>query len=290
MDTSGPPGIAAVARREFPGESRVLGNADHYARFQRYVSDLVAPYGLAVADGAGGHSYGEMAAALLDELAPPDRPVDLLVLCFAIPDLWPGRATAIYLSRLCAGDPLGFAVCDQGAAAGFTGLRLIRDYGYPRSLLLVLEQAALPYRPVHPADFPTRHTAVGLRLDRPGPATVTAVHQYPDVPADRAGERLAKELAGIDPAIVIVNPGLAEALPVGAFAGQIRVTAPGRPHTGVWWMLADALSGDGAHRRGAEAPDLAQVGAPGRLVLASHDRQLGYLCLCLVDLTDPVGT
>jgi hypothetical protein len=294
MYTSGPPGppgyawpgVAAVARREFPGQSTVVGRADHQERSHRYLSDLVAPYGLAVPELAGGHSYGEMAAALLDELVPPDRPVDLLVLCFAIPDLWPGRATAIYLGEICPGRPLAFAICDQGSASAFTGLRLIRDYGHPRSVLLVLEQASLPYRPVHPADLPTGHTAVGLRLDRPGAVAVSGVHQYPGVPPHRAGELLAEELAGLDPATLIVDPGLAEALPVGAVPGPIRVAAPGRPHTGVWWALVDAVSGDRAHRRGAEAPDLAQaVGEPGRLVVASHDRQLGYLCLSAMDVS-----
>jgi len=72
-----------------------------------------------------------MAEALIRELVPADAPVDLIVLAFAVPDVRPGRATATYLSHVCPGNPLAFAVCDQGSAAAFTGLRLARSTGAP---------------------------------------------------------------------------------------------------------------------------------------------------------------
>ena len=89
-----------------------------------------------------------MAEELIRSVVPPDEPVDVLVLAFAVPDARPGRATASYLSHVCPGEPLAFAICDQGSAAAFTGLRLIREYartgGCARGLLLVVEQAILP--------------------------------------------------------------------------------------------------------------------------------------------------
>src|SRR5438552_2253667 len=89
---------------------------------------------------------------------PDGRPVDLLVLAFAIHDVRLGRATALYLSGVCPGEPMAFAVCDQGAAGAFTALRLVGEYartaGCRRCLLLVVEQSALHYRPAGPAPVP----------------------------------------------------------------------------------------------------------------------------------------
>ncbi|HKT04656.1 MAG TPA: 2-hydroxy-acid oxidase, partial [Rugosimonospora sp.] len=140
----------AVAR-DFPGPAAVAAAPGHRAHLRGYLADLAAPYRVALRepmfDDACGQSYGEMAATLLAEVLPPDEAVDLLVLAFAVPDIRPGRSTATYLSHICPGRPLAFAICDQGAAAGFTGLRLIlsyaRDRERRRAVLLVVEQAAL---------------------------------------------------------------------------------------------------------------------------------------------------
>src|SRR2546429_4526707 len=69
-----------------------------------------------------------MAETVMGMAIAPDDAVDLVVLAYAIPDITPGRATAAYLSHICPGNRLAFAVCDQGVAAAFTGLRLIREY------------------------------------------------------------------------------------------------------------------------------------------------------------------
>jgi 4-hydroxymandelate oxidase len=290
--------IRAAARRTFTGPPEIAGRPEHRPHLREYVSDLVRPYGFplreeAIANGSG-HSYGEMAAALVGDLVAPDQPVDLLVLAFAVPDVRPGRATATYLSHLCPGDPLAFAVCDQGAAGGFTALRLAGAYRGPggcrRALLLVVEQAALPYDPGAPAAVPTVHTAVGLLCDDAGAARVGPVRQHADVAPERVGGLLADALAtaatGARDLTVVVDPGLAGALPGGAADGPSRTGPAGRPgpgrrvapadrpHTGVWWELAGLLS-EPATGRGA---------GPRRVLLAAHDRQLRYLCLSTVDL------
>jgi 4-hydroxymandelate oxidase len=290
--TAGPPGgapradvrVSAVARRAFPGPPEISRRPGHDAHLRRYLVDLLRPYGLALRNGArpdaAGHSYGEMAAALIDELVPPSRPVGLLVLAFAVPDVRPGRATATYLSHRCPGRPLAFAVCDQGAAAAFTALRLVREYagagGGRGALLVVVEQAGVPYDAGPAAALPAAHTAVALRCDETGPVRVGAVSQYAGVAADRVPALVAEEIAAAAAPGVAVTPivdaALAAALPAPALAealaAPVRVAAAGRPVTGVWWELAGAFSADPG---------------PARLVLAAHDRHLGCLSLSTFD-------
>src|SRR3954454_24471687 len=154
--THQPLGIARVERRVVPTASGSAFDPD----LRVYLGDLARPYGLAMRedllDAGAGQSYGEMCADLIATAVPADEPVDLLVLAFASPDIRPGRATASYLSGMCPGNPMGFAVTDQGAATAFTALRLIQRYAQSgtcrRALLLVAEQATLHYEaPAGPA-------------------------------------------------------------------------------------------------------------------------------------------
>lgn len=282
----GPVRIRAAARRVFDRPPDIAGRPGHRDHLREYLSDLVRPYRLdlreEVLGNGAGHSYGEMAAGLIGELLAveqPDQPVELVVLAFAIPDVRPGRATATYLSQLCPGSPLAFAICDQGAAAAYTGLRLVGEYARAgachRALLLVVEQAALPYDAGLPVEVPAGHIAVGLLCDRTGPALVRSVRQHPDVRPDRVAELLASELAeagaGHPDLRVIADPHLAGQLAGTATAAAVRLAPAGRPHTGGWWDLAGALPA---------------AGAPGgqRVVLAGYDRQLRYLCLSTIDI------
>jgi 4-hydroxymandelate oxidase len=281
---AGPPGtglprISAVARRAFRGPPGIASRPEQAPRLHEYLSDLVRPWAFPLhpADLAGaGHSYGEMAAPLVAELTSPARPVDLVVLAFAIPDVRPGRATATYLSELCPGHPLAFAICDQGSAAAFTGLRLVAEYardgGCPRALLLVVEQAGLPYDAGLPVDLPAAHRAVGLRCERTGRARVTGVWQHAGVPPGRAAGRLAADLAGLTGGAdlrLIVDEPLAAARDTG---GEVQVVPAGAPLTGGWWELAGALAGSGGRP------------PPGqRLVLGRYDQQLHYLCAVAVE-------
>ncbi|MFD4205421.1 2-hydroxy-acid oxidase [Micromonospora tulbaghiae] len=159
--------LLRAARHTVTGPAALLGDPRLRARAAEYLTDLTRPYGLRVPDGlfdappgALGQSYGEMAAELIPAVVPPDEPVDLLVLAFAVHDMLPGRATAAYLSHVCPGTPMSFALCDQGSAAAFTGLRIAREYGCRRALLVTVEQAVLPYDAAVPV--PARHRAVAM--------------------------------------------------------------------------------------------------------------------------------
>lgn len=200
--------LARAARRVFDQPAARTAHPEHAPHFAGYLTDLLEPYGLAAHPPGGGQSYGEMGAALIADLVRPDEPVDLLVLAFAVPDVRPGRATATYLSHVCPGRPLAFAVCDQGVAAGFTALRIAQSYPeHRRSLVIVVEQAALHYDPPAPAPLPARHAGVALLCGDSGVARLSSV-----------------------------TVGRAE--PPESTVDVI----PGQPYTGVWWNLADELA------------------------------------------------
>src|SRR2546430_11888237 len=121
--------LIRTERGTFPGPARFLADKGNRADIAAYLADMTRPFGTEPRPTLSGHSYGEMATALVAAIVPAAEPVDLLVLAFSIHDMWPGRAAATYLSHICPGTPMSFAICDQGSAAAFTGLRVIRDYG-----------------------------------------------------------------------------------------------------------------------------------------------------------------
>jgi 4-hydroxymandelate oxidase len=286
MDTSQRWGIRRAVRRRFPQPAYVAGDPAHTARLDVYLTDMLRPYDLALEPGAldrgRGQSYGEMSEALVESIVEPGDAVDLLILVYAIPDITPGRATATYLSHICPGNPMAFAICDQGTAGAFTGLRLVRDYaaaGVRRALLVIVEQAELPYDPGVPVDVPTGHAAVALLfgdVDRDGAALAArlgAVRNRPEVDAVDVRTVLADEVAGLsrDGSLILGAP----------LAGQlsdadrdIRMAPPGQPFTGVWWTLAGQIT------------EVRPAGGAMRIVLADYDAQLRYLSVAAIDVAD----
>lgn len=295
--------LVRAARRAFTGPAGFLAEAENRARVGEYLADLGRPYGRDVPAALFGEppspdlgqSYGEMAGALIGSVVPAAEPADLLVLAFSVHDLRPGRQTAAYLSHLTPGEPMAFAVCDQGSAAAFSGLRIAREYaasaGLRRALLVVAEQAALPYDV--PVALPSQHRAVAMLFasgpdsSRPdssgpgssgpggdsavGPARVAGVRQHPGVSPGDVAALAAADLAGLAAghhAVRLVLSAAAAAVWTAPAAGQVRVMPPGQPSTDVWWGLIDELAGDADP---ASRPDL--------LVVADYDPHLRYLCL-----------
>jgi 4-hydroxymandelate oxidase len=237
--------IAAAERRIFDGNSALAGDP----ALRRYLSDMVGPFGLEVRQTDLGHSYGEMAEPLIAALA--TAPVNLLILAYGVHDVRLGRATATYLSSRCPGEPLAFAVCDQGTAAAFTALNLINAYNYPRAMLIVAEQSAIHYEPAAPAPIPERHAAVGFLIEQSADQRIH-VDQYPDIDLDEATKILAEQ----NDRALIVSPNVS--LP------DARQAPEGQPYTGVWWELAGTLDD------------------PEPVTIADYDPVLRYLCVATV--------
>lgn len=250
-----------------------------------FFADMVRPYGLPlderrITEGAG-QAYAEMGERVIDELVAPDRPVDLLIEVFASPDAQPGRAASVHLSSYCPGRPFGFALAEQGTAGAFTALRLVRSYlagpGFTRALVLVMEQAGLPYVPPPGTPVADRATAVGLLWDRDAgpalrlsPAGDEAAGDEVRISAAEAYQRVLTELArartgGPEP-LLLLGAGLA-ALPAPPGTDTLRAR-PGNPYTGLWTLLADHLPRIRAERRS--------------VLMAEYDVLLGYLDLARI--------
>ncbi len=275
--------ISRAARAVFDEQAE----AARSPAYRTYLTDMVRPYGLSVDTEAlsegRGQSYGDMAGPLIAQIAAEDQPADLLVMAFAIPDVTPWRCTASYLSHLCPGSPMAFAVCDCGTTAAFTGLRLIRAHalgaGSPRALLIVAEQADINHELPIPAATPVRHAAVALRCDPAGPGLVDSVRLRTGVTRSEAGSLLTAALAelsaGHGHVTVIAGAELAEqvaaaALPV---AAEVVLAPAGQPSTGVWWEVAGRLD------------DWATRGQ--RVLVADYDPLPGSLCLAAIDVAGP---
>jgi 4-hydroxymandelate oxidase len=275
--------VSAVARRVFDGHA---DSARHPA-YRAYLADMVRPYGLAVQaealDQGRGQSYGDMAGALIAEVAAEGQPADLLVLAFAVPDVTPWRCTAAHLSQLCPGAPMAFAVSDCGTTAGFTGLRLIRAQAggaaSPRALLIVAEQSAVNHELPAGVTAPARHVCVALRCDQAGPGRVDSVRVRPGVARSQAAGLLATGLAelaaGRHDVTVIAGAELAQAAGPAArpLAAEVILAPAGQPCTGVWWEVAGRLDGWAARGR--------------RVLVADYDPLPGRFCLAAIDVTGP---
>jgi hypothetical protein len=285
-DASPPDVRVAVVAREFDAAGLTLAPA-HAEALSVYLSDLVRPYGLPPPEAPfeGGHSYGEMGEALIRAAVGSDAPVDLLVLAYAIPDVRPGRATAAYLSHVCPGVPMAFALCDQATAAPYAGLSVIRGYaragGVARALLLVVEQSALYHQPAEPVVVPTAHAGCAVLCEVGGSVgpRLGPLHQMIGVPPSEATSRLAGVLtataAGRSPVTLILGGGLS-AEPFTSSVDRVRTAPEGRPITGVWSELAAELCADDRH-------------TGSLIIVADHDPRLGYLSVATLDVAGAGG-
>lgn len=301
MFRSGPPGPAgagplpggglrvrrAVAR-SFGGHSPTSLDPD----LRVYLADMVAPYGLALREDmlarGVGHDYGEMAAELIRAAVAEDEPIDLLVLAFAIPDVRPGRSCALFLSSVCPGEPLAFAVSEQGPGAAHTALRLARTYarggGFRRAMVIVVEQAALHYEPARtadgaPAPLPVGASAVMVLCEQSADHAGLDVRQYTGQNPEGANALVGKEIASLgahrERTILILGSGLACVDLFSSGCRQIILADLGQPYTGQWAELAKGLPGwtaDGA-----------------LIMVADYDRQLGCLSLSVIDTAAGTG-
>ena len=272
MFLTGPPGAAGSTLRISRGEHRIVDGSSVLATdpaMRAYLTDMVAPYGLALheelLESGAGHSYGELAEPLIEAALPDGDPVDLLVLAYGIHDIRLGRATATYLSDRCPGNPLAFAVCDQGTAAAFSALKLINAYAATgacrRALLIVAEQSAVHYELATQVPVPDRNAAVALLLEESAGGEPVSVRQHTEVTPDQADALLAKEIAGLSGAITVILGGGLKFTE--SIVDDVRVGPAGQPYTGVWCELSAGLTD----------------WAGGRQVLvADYDAAVGYFC------------
>jgi hypothetical protein len=267
-----PLSVAGIVRRAFDCAAdpapQPAGGPD--PELSRFLTDLLAPYGQAPYPNPVEQTYAGMVEVLLDRSGPPATQVDLVVIAHAVPDADPRRSAAHVLHHLCPGGPLAFALSDQGVAAPFSAVATAAGYlrtdGFERAVVLILEQAALPYPAVQPVSLPQAGSAVALVLERSDAMPVLSLDQRPAVEPERVGAVLAELTEAAPPeSVVVLGPGLAghveQARRDGTPLARARLAPAGRLCTAVWWELADAWE-------------------PARgTVVADYDPALGGLCV-----------
>ncbi len=256
--------LLRAERREFSGPAEFLADPDNRAQVSEYLADVTGSYAReqpADLSGALGQSYGEMAQALIEPIVPADEPVDLLILAFAVHDVRPGRQTAAYLSHITPGAPTAFTICDQGSAAAFSGLRIAREYAaldeIRRVLLVVVEQAALPYD--CPVPLPAAHQGVAMLFGKPAASTPARRGRWQRTCAAAARGVGVRQHGGVPPADV-ADLAAADLAELTGDRGEVRGGAQcrarldlgavgGRPRTGI--VARPAVHGGlvGARRR-----------------------------------------
>lgn len=277
------PRLARIASRRFAGRSELSLDPD----LRVYLGDMARLYGVALREEqferGVGHTYAEMAEALIRDLVREDEPIDVLVLAYAIHDVRPGQSTALYLSDVCPGRPLAFAICDQGIAGPYTAARIASEYlragDSLRALVIVAEQDGLHYdppaQPDAPLVLPEGHHAAAVLLEGFGTPALSSVREYPGTAPDEVrgllSAQLAEPTATTDPGrrVLILGGGLSKDDVDGLGIGHVITAPSGQPCTGVWHELAQGYA------------QWAQQGAA--VTLADYDRQLRTLCLCTVE-------
>ena len=221
------------------------------------------------------NAFAPMSADLIGGLCPDGVP-DLVVIAHAVPDGEPRMSATGYLQERLGGQPLIFAVSDQGRVAPFTALRLasdcLRHDGRRRAVVIAADQATLTYDDpgFGHLDADADH-AVGLLLTLNGPIGLTGPEHRPGTDAGQIREvlsgavaRAAAELGG--PVTVVAAASVSASLAGLAPAGLRVVTAPGdRLCTAVWSALAAELA--------------APADAARTVLAADYEPALRYLCL-----------
>ncbi|QQQ79072.1 hypothetical protein IOD16_11950 [Saccharothrix sp. 6-C] len=259
-------GLARVVRTRVAPDRSL---ADEFSL--RHFTDLTSGYGVALrpeALASPGTTFTALTRSLHAGLEPLG-PVELAIVAHATPDLDCRMAAATYLAEAVPGAPLSFSVSDVGRCAPFAALRIAADYaarhGFSRALVVIADQATLPYELGDEAgDRPVGDAGVALLLE-PGGAPLSMVHT-PGVSVADLPDAVAAGMASL------VGPGVPVAVVAGAgvdpelvrHGGTVRSAPAGYPCTALWEGLADSL---------------------GRVVLVEHDVATGDLGMAAVGVT-----
>ncbi|MFJ7151881.1 hypothetical protein ACIQVT_27450 [Streptomyces sp. NPDC100445] len=269
----GPAGVPRLVRAgryapDGPGTPYVP-DADREGFYRQLGDPHGMPFDRAGFAGAPRRTSAELARGALARLGPltvADGP-ELVVVAYAAPDFEHSQLVASCVRESLPGEPLTFALSDQGALAPFSALRAGVEYarrcGFRRLLVLAVDQSSQPF--AVPAEHPgavRADVAVALLFEWSGAAApVRGMGQRPwPAPGPAAPWDAGLPLvagAGVRTAV----PGV---WPWATWAGT------GQPATAVWSALTD-LTG----------------GGPARVVVADHDLERGVLAHCTLDLGAP---
>jgi hypothetical protein len=288
--TSTPPRLAWAKYLSFGAEGRtVLRDQVVREAIFGYLADMLRPHGVPFDEAsflAGNqNSYaflaGQCLAAMREEAEP-----DLIVLAHATADCESSRSLSGYLTTLFRGEPLCFAISDQGGLSPFTAMQVLRGFGISgacrRAVVLILDQSTLPYaRGPGPAAGGTDHVLGLLFVTGPGPAgrPLAAVWHRTEVTPDKLGQALAEVAAGLPAAdadaseITVVADERMTAADLAPLLKELRLRAGGR-------RLHRVPPGPACVTPWAAVAGLPDSTA-GRLLVIGYDRSLAGLSVAL---------
>jgi len=249
---------------------------------EEFFREMGVPYGAAFdRDGyasSGRRTSVELAHGALDRLGPlgAHESPEVVVVGYASPDFDHAELVASCLKRRLPGEPLSFALSDQGVLAPFSALRVALEYarrcGFRRLLLMVVDQSTQPFA-VPQSGQARVHEDVAVALliewDGGGDAVRGMAHGRPSSGVFAAWDESVALVAGagLDGAAP-GTPGVPELPPQ---TGALTRSEPGQPCTGVWTALLEAPSGD------------------RHTVVADYDRERDFLAYCMLDMGE-LGT
>jgi hypothetical protein len=268
-----------------------------YAGLAAFFADRTTPYGVPVDVDTplpgNRNSYSYLSTQLVSLLP---QPPDLVVVAHALPDCGIETSIAGSVQNLLAGQPMVFAVTDQGRTTGFAALQAAGAMARGRNravAMLALDQGTLTYPDPALAGLDTAADhAVGLLFAADGLAELTAMRQLTGVDPRDAGQAALTELIKLvapDPARHLVFV-LGEELHVDGLGGRlaaefgdrsagggpcIREAPSGRLCTAVWSALAAELDTPCAVAR--------------TVVVGEYDPRLRYLSLLTMDVPSAWG-
>lgn len=266
-----PLGLARVVHRRFDSGTTRIDDDDAV----RHLTDLTNLYGVTyredIARRSTGNTFTGMAGELIDAMSSPDEPIDLVVIAHATPDLDNRLAATTYLSHVLPDASLVFAVSEGGTCTPYTALRLAGTYaerhGYQRALVLLMDQATLPY---DTGTTLSGDAAIGLLLQRQCPTGLVLRQVTGVTPATvaEAFEDVLSMVAGPDePVAVIAGAGVDPDRDLPGRAEAVWYAPMGYPCTATWEGLARHLG----------------AGTGGRVVLIDYEPDTGDLSVCAVD-------
>jgi hypothetical protein len=246
-------GIAGFAQRRFGAGSHRVD--DEFS--VRHFTDLTESYGVTyrpdIAARSAGNTFTAMATELLATLSPLPDTIGLALVAHMTPDVDCRFAAATYLSEVLPGGPLSFAVSDSGRCTPFAALRLAGDYaarqGYRHALVLLLDQATLPYvTAAAPEDDPVGDAGVALLLGRSTGVGDggCAVRHVAGVAENDIAAALRHELTSLPvPVTVLAGPGIDPQRHLSPRDSRVERVPAGYPCTGLLGALAALPAQDG---------------------------------------------
>ncbi|MBV2154723.1 hypothetical protein [Kitasatospora sp. SUK 42] len=253
---------AAVHTPPEPGEPYRPGDAR-----EEFYAELGALYGASFDReqfaASGRRTSVELAYGALDALGPlsAEEAPEVVVVAYAAPDFEHTELVASCVKRRLPGEPLAFALSDQGGLAPFSALRVAVEYarrcGWSRLLLLVVDQGTQPFPlPAEPSPAAVRgDSAVALLLRWDG-----GERPLDGLAQGRPGAALFE--AWPQDAALVAGAGLADCPDLPPHHGTSAEAVAGRPATGSWAAL---LTVDGGDRP---------------VVVADYDRERDFLAYC----------